>query len=433
MSIAPVSKSISVELLIPPDPFLDDDKRNPPLGILYIAAVVRRAGYPVTLTDLRSLKEEEFAPRIGEADVYGVTSATPDYPMALSMARIIKAKNRKACTVIGGIHATAVPEAIDKVFDVVVSGEGEDAFLRLLADVEAGRSLERVYRSPAIKDLDSVPYPARDLLPFDSVFSRNAFSVGGEYAGTAITSRGCPCHCSFCASDAMWGHRVRFRSAANVAGEIREVVEKCGVKCLRFQDDTMTLRKDRLQLLCDELAPLGLRWRTTTRVDRADVERLQVMKDAGCEEVGYGVESLVQDVLDRNSKNIRLAQVYEALDNAAKVGIRVRLFFIVGLPGEPPGFSERLEAFLKRVTADGIDVSTLVPYPGSDIFHNPGKYGIRLKHKDFNIYHMTLGLRGNEVERPLTFVHDVLSEEEILRERRLSLEIVKQHRMVRNF
>jgi radical SAM superfamily enzyme YgiQ (UPF0313 family) len=157
------------------------------------------------------------------------------------------------------------------------------------------------------------------------------------------------------------------------------------------------------------------------------------MKDAGCEEVGYGVESLVQDVLDRNSKNIRLAQVYEALDNAAKVGIRVRLFFIVGLPGEPPGFSERLEAFLKRVTADGIDVSTLVPYPGSDIFHNPGKYGIRLKHKDFNIYHMTLGLRGNEVERPLTFVHDVLSEEEILRERRLSLEIVKQHRMVRNF
>ena len=231
----------------------------------------------------------------------------------------------------------------------------------------------------------------------------------------------------------MWGAKVRFRSPDNVIGELTRMIEQYGVRCYRFQDDTMTVQKARLKELCLKMAPLGLRWRATTRVDQADIERLQMMKDAGCEEVGYGVESLAQEVLDRNAKRIRVDQVIEALGNTAKVGLKARLFFIIGLPGEPPGFTERLRVFLEQVQADGIDISTLVPYPGSDIFHHPAKYGFKLKHNDFSAYHMTLGLRGNESDRPLTFVHDVLSEEEILRERRSALELIKRYKMVRNF
>ena len=429
-----MTKAITVDLLVPPDPFLDDDKRNPPLGVLYLAAVVRQEGYPVRMTDLRGRKEEDFAEQIGEADVYGITAASPEYATALAIARAARRKNPKACIVLGGIHATSVPDSIDEVFDVIVVGEGEASFVRLLNDRESAKNMPRIYRSPAIPDIDALPYPARDLLPFDSVFSKNAFSVGGEYAGTLITSRGCPYNCSFCASETMWQRKaVRFRSPDNVIGELSEMIERYGVRCYRFQDDTMTLRRDRLKELCEKLAPLDIRWRTTTRVDQADIERLQMMKDAGCEEVGYGVESLSQEVLDRNAKGIRLEQVYEALDNTAGVGLKARLFFIIGLPGEPPGFTDRLGEFLKRVQADGIDVSTLVPYPGADIYHHPERFGITLKHTDFSIYHMTLGLRGDEFERPLTFVHDVLSEEEILRERRMALELVKQYKMVRNF
>ncbi len=431
--LAQVTTQTTVELLVPPDPFLDDDMRNPPLGLLYLAAVVRQAGYQVRITDLRSRKQEEFSELIGESDIYGVTSASPEYPMALAIARIAKSKNPEGRTVIGGIHATSVPDSIDPVFDKIVVGEGEDSFLRLLRDRESGEDGPRIYRSPPIEDLDALPYPARDMLPFDAIFSKNAFSVGGDHAGTLITSRGCPCHCSFCASDAMWGNRLRFRSPDNVIGELKQVIQQYGVRCFRFQDDTMTVKKARLKELCQKMAPLNIRWRATTRVDQADLERLQMMKDAGCEEIGYGVESLAQEVLERNAKKISVGQVREALDNTAKVGIKARLFFIIGLPGEPRGFTERLRAFLGQVQADGIDISTLVPYPGSDIYHNPGKYGIKMKHADYNSYHMTLGLRENEIERPLTFIHDVLSEEEILRERRSSLELIKQYRMVRNF
>lgn len=403
------------------------------MGLLYLAAVVRQAGYQVKITDLRSTKPEEFSKLVGVSDVYGVTAASPEYPMALEIARIAKSKNPSCCTVIGGIHATSVPDTISPVFDKVVAGEGENSFLRLLKDRESGEPGPRTYRSPPVEDLNSLPYPARDMLPFNSVFSKNAFSVGGEHAGTLITSRGCPCHCSFCASDAMWGSRVRFRSPDNVIGELKQVIQQYGVRCFRFQDDTMTVKKGRLKELCEKMEPLGIRWRATTRVDQADIERLQMMKDAGCEEIGYGVESLTREVLERNAKKISVEQVREALDNTARVGIKARLFFIIGLPGEPPGFTERLRAFLGQVQADGIDISTLVPYPGSDIYHNPGKYGIKMKHSDYNSYHMTLGLRENEIERPLTFVHDVLSEEEILRERRSSLELIKQYKMVRNF
>jgi len=158
-----------------------------------------------------------------------------------------------------------------------------------------------------------------------------------------------------------------------------------------------------------------------------------MMKEAGCEELGYGVESLSQAVLDQHAKMINLDQVYLALENTAKVGLRSRLFLIIGLPGEPPGYSQRLDDFLKRANPDGVDLSTLVPYPGSDIYHNPTKYGIKLKPNGFEIYHMTLGLAEGEVDRPLTFVHDKLSEVEIMAERKKCLELIRKRKMVKNF
>ncbi len=425
---------MKVNLVILPNPYLGDDKRNPPLGLLYLGAVAEKEGYDVCMTDLRSRKLEDFSKYIIDADVYGITASTPDYPLAVEIAKIAKLKTPKSLTVLGGIHATALPNLVDSSFDKIVVGEGENAFLKLLNDFCECRLTDRIYSSHLIRDLDSIPYPAWHLLPFNSVFSKNAFQAGAdEYAGTIITSRGCASKCSFCASDAMWSRRVRFRSANNVVGELKGIIENYGVKNFRFQDDTMTLKRDRLEELCKKIGPLGIKWRATTRVDQADIERLTWMRNSGCEELGYGVESLSQEVLDKHSKMINLDQVYRALENTEQLGMKSRLFLIIGLPGEPPGFSSRLEEFLKKANPDGVDVSTLVPYPGSDIYHNPKKYGIKLKEHDFSRYHMTLGLRDHEAERPLTFIHDVLSEEEIIEERRKSLEIVKRRKMIKNF
>ncbi len=426
---------MKINLIIPPNPFLADEKRNPPLGLLYIGAVTRKAGYEVSVTDLRGKNGEDAIKYIEpNADIYGFTSATPDYHYASDLAKKIKSQNPHVLTAIGGIHATALPEMIGPEFDKIICGEGENAFLQLLKDKEMAQNPNRrIYQSQNIQNLDSIPFPARDLLHYDSVFSKNAFSVNGEYAGTLITSRGCPGKCSFCGSQNMWGKRVRFRSPINVIQELEQTIENYGIKHFRFQDDTMGLKRKRLKELCEGIGHLGIRWRATTRVDRADFETLDMMKQAGCEEVGYGIESLDQEVLNKNYKGTTLSQIYQAMENTEKAGLQSRLFFIVGLPGEKPGFAKRLEEFLDKTNPDGVDVSTLVPYPGSPIFHNPEKFGIKLKPAEFEKYHMTLGRMGNEINRPLTFEHDVLSEKQIIEERKASLEIILNRKQVKNF
>lgn len=422
---------MNIELIIPPNPYLGDDMRNVPLGLLYVAAAVKPY-YNVRINDLRSKTIDEFESLIGDADIYGITASTPDYLLAVDIAKIIKNKHSKSWVVLGGIHASALPYKIDQIFDKVVIGEGEKSILKIIEDYKNGDNSNRYYQAEFIQNIDEILQPARELLPFNSVFSNNAFAVNDEPAGTLITSRGCPSRCSFCASQ-VWKYNVRFRSPNNVYNEIHDMISKYGIKKYRFQDDTMTLKRDRLKELCELIAPLNITWRTTTRVDQSDIERLKMLKDAGCEEVGFGIESLDNNVLKKNAKGTNLKQIYEAMKNTKDIGLKTRLFFIIGLPGETPGYTDRLEKFLNDTSPDGIDVSTLVPYPGTDIYNNPDKFNIKLKHDKYDIYHMTLGLRDNEIDRPLTFIHDVLSEDEIISERKKSLELIKNYKLIKNY
>ena len=143
---------MKVNLIIPPDPFLGDDKRNAPLGILYIASVAREAGYNVSVTDLRGKKEDDLTKHLKlDCSVYGFTSSTPSYYNALNLAREIKLQNSKALTVLGGIHATSLPEKINPEFDKVVIGEGENSFLQLLNDIKENKN-KRFYQSENIKE-----------------------------------------------------------------------------------------------------------------------------------------------------------------------------------------------------------------------------------------------------------------------------------------
>lgn len=248
-----------------------------------------------------------------------------------------------------------------------------------------------------------------------------------------MTSRGCPFACSFCASRKMWHRKVRYRDPKKVVEEIKHVMDKYGVKNFRFHDDTITVKKVWLKELCDGIKPLGIRWRAETRVDQVTYDVLKMMKDAGCEEIAYGVESLSQDVLDRAEKGIRLPQVYEAIKIAKKVGMEVRLFFIIGLPGERPGFADRLIKFCEETNPDGVDVSTLVPFPGSDIYENPGKYGFEFNMEDLEKFVMTRGLGKAEMDMDFIFKHDVMSNEELKAERKKTLEYIKSRKMVKNF
>lgn len=420
-----------IELIIPPNPYLDDEMRNPPLGLLYVAAFMEKLGYPIHITDLRGKKVTDF--QVRDADIYGVTAASPDYLISLEIARIIKAKNPKSWTVLGGAHATAVPRQIGLEFDKIVVGEGELAFQQLAQDFYTGTQDQRYYECGYIEDLDSIPFPAMHLLPSEALFSRNAINVGGEITGSVITSRGCPYRCAFCSSNVIWGRKVRYRSPQNVVAEIEHIIHEYGVTTFRFHDDTMTVNRYRFEELCRLLTPLGIQWRANARVDISSLEMLQMMKEAGCVQVGYGIESLSQKVLDKCHKGTTLQDIHLALRNVKLAGLECRLFFIIGLPGEPPGFADRLEKFLDMYDPDGVNILTFVPYPGSPIFYHPEQYGIVLKDVPSDQFVMALGLKGDEADQPLTFVHDIMTEEQIIKERKKALEIIQQRNLDKNF
>jgi len=425
---------MKLELLIPPNPYLGDDKRNPPLGMLYLAAIAEKQGYEIRVTDLRGISLDcfdELIPRNSQA--YGITASTPDYPLAKKIAEIVKLKNPSAWTILGGSHATTSLEEIDPIFDKIVVGEGEQSLLRILKDFEKGNSDQRIYKSKLITNLDSIPFPAFHLVPFDSAFSVNALYVGAGPTGTIMTSRGCPFSCSFCANTAVWNKHVRFRSPENVVEEIKSTMEKYGIKNFRFHDDTMMLRKKRLEELCRRIKPLGIKWRAATRVDTASESSLKQIKDAGCEEIAYGFESFSQEVLDKVNKGIQVKDFYTVLAATKKVGLKSRLYLIIGLPGEQPGFADRLINFSEQTKPDAIDLSTFVPFPGSDIQRNPKKYGFGLKNEeDFSHYVFTRGLKNGEDDQDFTFEHDVMTNNQLKNERRRSLEYIMKKKMVKN-
>lgn len=420
---------MKVLLIIPAHPYLGDQKRNASLGIMYIAAVVKEAGYEVEIVDLRDVEKKYWISKISASEVYGITASTPDYPIALDIARKIK-ENFSGVVVLGGIHASAESQGIDSIFDKVVIGEGENTFLNVLRDIERGVD-KRYYSGKPIEDLNGIPFPARDMLPYDSVVS-NSLVEKDKPATAVITSRGCPFDCSFCASKTIWGRKVRFRSADNVIAEIKQVIDDYGVYHYRFQDDTLTLNRERFLELSKKMAPLGIFWRCNTRLDCTQKDILSAMKNSGCQEVGFGIESASQKVLDINSKGISLEKAVEVIKNTKEAGLKVRLFFMIGLPGEDSNISRLTIDFIKATEPDGVDLSTFIPFPGCDIYMRPDHYGVKMLSKDYKQYVMTVGLYGNELERDFVYETPLLTNEELKQHRRTILEFIKKDQLVLN-
>jgi radical SAM superfamily enzyme YgiQ (UPF0313 family) len=422
-----------ISLIIPPSPFLGDEKRNAPLGILYIASWLEEHGHEVYVTDLRGVDPIAWGHHILRADLYGITATTPEYPYALQIAYLIKVlKGKKALTVLGGVHATAEPKNIDPImFDKVIIGEGEGAILELILDWFDGVE-RRFYTSFARQgNLDSLPFPARHLVPESSIVSLTS-TIAGERSTTIIGSRGCPFNCAFCASKIMWDRHVQFRSPDNIISEIKMLMIKYDVHHFRFQDDTMTLKPSWIIELCRKMKPLDITWRCTTRVDQAHFVILKEMYDAGCYEIAFGIETLEDKVLEMTNKQITTQQMVKAISDAHSVGLKTRLFFMIGLPGQDENIAENIIQFIEETHPTAVNLSTFVPMPGSDIYNNPSKYGIEIIEQDWSKYTMSKGLYGDEVNHPFIFKHDKLSDQQLRDAREKILKYFAQHNLIFN-
>ena len=257
--------SISLALIQTPCYELEDDRLEPNLGLLYLATWLRQHGFAAQVINLSSMPQEGWEQTIPSADVYGFSTYTTSYHRSLLISRLIREAYPAARMVAGGPHASALPHSVAQDFDHVVVGEGESAILRLLDEMASGRMSSPILCEPPIADLDTLPFPDYSLVDVRSYHR----VVDGSPSLSVLTSRGCPYDCVFCNSIIMGGgQRVRFRSAENIANEIRELKARFGVTCFRFQDDIFTLNLPRLHRLTALLQQEKITYRCFGRVDQ---------------------------------------------------------------------------------------------------------------------------------------------------------------------
>ncbi len=364
-------------LINPPRSYLIEPEAQAPMGLLYIAAVLEEEGWEVQYVDLA------FTDEIPEADLYGITATSADYPDAVEVAKSLK--DRDGLTILGGRHVTGVGGQVDGVFDAWVSGEGERGIRQIVEDFP---SLAKGYLCSPIEDLDTIPFPARHLLP---VQGKNVFAYKKRYwegeTTCLLTMRGCPFKCAFCTAG---GERVRYRSVDNVMAEIEHVIENYGIREFRLSDDTFTLNRERLLELLPRMKECDIYWRASVRARPLDPELLELMADSGCVELSYGIESGDQRVLDRVNKGVTLEHSETAMRWSKEAGITVRALMIAGLPGEGPNSAYKTIEFMEK-TRQYWDIAALtnfVPLPGSPIWDRPQDFGVtKIKEiDDFNFY-----------------------------------------------
>ena len=381
---------------------------QPPLGLAMVAAVLEKNGDSVQILDLALLgmSDESLRIRIQQEkpDIVGITAMTPTINSALSVAKRVKEIDRDILVILGGSHATLLPEETlqdSPDIDVIVCGEGEQTTPEVVAALkEDAGSLRQVpgvaYREgnktrtnptrPPILDLDSLPFPAFHLLPMGKYRLHPPFGRKTPIM-PIITSRGCPYRCVFC-SKSVFGHRYRSNSAAYVVDQIRFLSEKFGIKEVKFYDDSFTLNRERVVDICALLKEqkLDIPWTCETRVNLVDRDLLTTMMDAGCYMIEYGVESGNQQILDNLKKDITLEQAVRTFKWTHEAGIETVAYFMIGSPGETHETIEESIEFAKKLDPDFVQFSVATPYPGTELYRLSLEEGCMPRQWDKYVY-----------------------------------------------
>ncbi|OPL14200.1 MAG: hypothetical protein AVO39_09440 [delta proteobacterium MLS_D] len=389
---------MKVAIIAPPYPL--EEAPAPPLGVTYVAAAFENAGAEVRIFDyiVSRYTKEKLEEELGRfsADVVGVTSVTMNFFGALRIIQDAKSIDPGVVTVMGGPHVTF--DAVETLrrypeVDIIVMGEGEETVRELvpvldgagdLATVRgiAFRSGEEIIVTEArelIRDLDSLPLPARHLLPI-SRYRALGFPV------SIITSRGCPNSCIFCLGRRMVGKKVRHRSAVAVVDEIEHILSY-GFPRINVADDIFTANPRKVSAVCREIRRRDIRftWSAFSRVNTVTREMLAEMRDAGCDAVSFGIESGNPEMLKRVRKGITLEQARKAVRMCKDEGVLAHASFIVGLPGETAETLEDTRAF-----AESLDIlygfHFLAPFPGTTVREDIDRYDLEILTNDWDRY-----------------------------------------------
>jgi anaerobic magnesium-protoporphyrin IX monomethyl ester cyclase len=373
-----------------------------PLGLGYLAAVLEKNEYKVDVIDCQAAKlsYDEVKSEIGkrQPNIVGVTSTTLTYKSGLRIAKIAKEVFPNCLTIMGGSHVTFWDENALKEcpeLDVVVRKEGENTLLEIVQRLEAGKSFHDVVGTtcrkdgkivknpdrPYIKDLDSLPFPAHNLWPLETLRKY------GTVVYPIMASRGCVFWCDFCTAVRMFGRNYRMRSPKNVVDEIEFLHETYGANQFTFYDDAFTVDQDRTAEICHEIRKrkLKIKWDCETRVDMVTKELLLKMREAGSIAIWFGVESGSQRVIDAMGKGFSLTQTMNAFQWAKDAGLMTVAGVILGFPTETKESAMETIKLVEKINPDDVGYYIATPYPGTPLYELVKDKGL-LKITDFNKY-----------------------------------------------
>jgi anaerobic magnesium-protoporphyrin IX monomethyl ester cyclase len=249
-----------------------------------------------------------------------------------------------------------------------VIGEGEQAMLDIAKDYP--KKYPRFMRTPMVADLDTLPFPDRDSVDIHSY----KYKIDDEPATSMMTSRGCPYKCAFCCK--VFGNKIRFRSAKNVALELDELQNKYGYNAVMIYDDEFFINRKRDVEICHLFKERKMLWRCFTRSNLVDEKLIETASKSGLKEVLIGVESGSNRILQNINKGTTVEMNKRAIRTIRKHGVRVKIAMILGLPGENEKSLQETEDFLSSVEFDDVDFSVLQVYPNTSIHNNPSKYDV---------------------------------------------------------
>jgi radical SAM superfamily enzyme YgiQ (UPF0313 family) len=368
-----------------------------PLGIYYLAAYLLRDSVKVSVIDAEAfrLAHEEVMDILMKSDVkiIGITSTTVGFRNARALAEMIRRALPYVTIIIGGPHMTAMPDATMKTgaFDYGIIREGEIALSRLVQFLLYGKGrieeIPNIYYTEAgkiacnpaveyIQEMDSIPFPARQLCPDISVYKPPVGAFRRQPVVSIITSRGCPYQCIFCDNNT-FGRKTRFFSAEYVVAEIEEVVKKYGAKEIAFLDDTFVLDKRRLRRIFELLKERGIEfaWSCMTRVNNLDYETLKFMKENGCWQIRFGIESGNQEVLDFIKKGITLQQVRDVAEWCRRLKINTTGFFMIGHHTDTLKTIQDTIEFANSLPLTDVTAAINTPIPGTESYAKAKQYG----------------------------------------------------------
>lgn len=368
---------------------------QPPLGILYLAAYLRReSDARVDIFDLTFCKKPFEYLRDGllarRYDLIGLSVMTSMLRDAERASAIARQTNSQALVLWGGPHATVLPDAslAHPNVDAVVIGEGEETLLELvhrggnpsgvagLWHKSADGGIVRNPPRPLIQDLSSLPRPARDLVDMKT-YARAWYSLTAAdpaLLGTSvITTRGCPYACTYCQPTLhrLFGKKVRRRSVDDVLDELVYLKESCDLNAFMFEDDTFIIHRPWVREFSARLKEmnLGFQWGCNVRADLVSRELLETMVQAGLVQINMGIESGNQRILDQiYDKGITIEDVRRAVGIAKELGLKVGGYFMIGAPTETEAEIERTIRFAARLPIDEAAFNITTPLPGTRLW-----------------------------------------------------------------